>query len=130
MSTGPTIRLTEAQRNSLVTLKRRTGLTHWNTLCRWALALSLSEPSRPADPGEGELSSVELAWATLGGTHAPVYLAMLHQRMAEDGIDPRDPTAVATEARRHLARGIGALVGRVRSLADLLRLSDSQGVLL
>lgn len=130
MIAGPTIRLTETQRNSLATLKRRTGLAHWNTLCRWALALSLSEPSRPADPGEGELSNVELAWPTLGGTHAPIYLAMLRQRMAEDGIDPRDPAAVAAEARRHLGRGIGALVGRVRSLADLLRLSAEQGVLL
>ena len=42
------IRLSQQARESLVKLKRYTGIPHWNTLCRWAFCLSLAESSQPA----------------------------------------------------------------------------------
>ena len=41
------IRLAQTARDQLVTLKRRTGIAHWNVLCRWALCRSLAEPAPP-----------------------------------------------------------------------------------
>ena len=53
------IRLSQQARDQLITLKRRTGIAHWNVLCRWALCRSLAEPAPPPAvrlvlyPGEG-----------------------------------------------------------------------------
>jgi DNA sulfur modification protein DndE len=41
------IRLSEQAKNQLITLKRRTGVSQWNVLCRWAVCRSLAEPGRP-----------------------------------------------------------------------------------
>jgi DNA sulfur modification protein DndE len=31
------VRISEKAKNQLITLKRRTGIQNWNTLCRWGL---------------------------------------------------------------------------------------------
>ena len=41
------IRISRTARDQLITLKRRTGIMHWNVLCRWALCRSLAEPAPP-----------------------------------------------------------------------------------
>ena len=41
------IRLSQTARDQLITLKRRTGIAHWNVLCRWAFCRSLAEPAPP-----------------------------------------------------------------------------------
>ena len=41
------IRLSNVEKNRLSRLKRKTGLSQWNILCRWAFCLSLAEKAYP-----------------------------------------------------------------------------------
>jgi len=45
-----TIRLSAGDKARLSRLKGKTGIPHWNTLCRWALIASLAE----GHPGRGD----------------------------------------------------------------------------
>ena len=42
------IRLSQAAKEQLLRLKRRTGIKNWNVLCRWGLCRSLAEPTPPS----------------------------------------------------------------------------------
>src|SRR6266487_4398335 len=100
------IRVSQQAREQLIQLKRRTGIKHWNVLCRWAFCVSLAEPSPPAVTKIPADSTVEMTWKTFGGPHADLYLALLKQRCHQDGLSTDDDT-IATQLRLNLHRGIG-----------------------
>lgn len=105
-----TVRISPAGKDQLVTLKRRTGLKHWNELGRWALCRSLAEPSRPPDvpiPTEG---GIEIEWRTFAGRLADLYLDLLRQRCVTDELTA-DAATVQRQLLLHLHRGIGYLAG-------------------
>lgn len=104
-----TVRITKQGRDQLSKLKSRTGIGQWNILCRWALCLSLREPSRPRPPSAGE-RPIEITWKTFGGEHADLYLALVRQRCAREGLEITDET-VADELHAHIHRGIAYLAG-------------------
>ena len=103
-----TIRLSEVARSHLVTLKRRTKIANWNTLCRRAFCVSLAEPTVPALVKILADSSVEMSWRTFGGQHHEVYLALLKERCRADGLELTDEV-LSTQFRLHLHRGIDYL---------------------
>ncbi|WP_435112170.1 DNA sulfur modification protein DndE [Nocardiopsis synnemataformans] len=103
-----TIRLSQAARDQLVRLKRTTGIPTWNVLCRWALAISLQDPSVPLVRDIITDSNVEMTWRTFAGTYADVYRALLVHRCVLDGEEPTD-AAVARALTIHVHRGIGYL---------------------
>ncbi|MBO3673984.1 DNA sulfur modification protein DndE [Streptomyces sp. NEAU-YJ-81] len=105
-----TIRLSQPARDQLVWLKRTTGIKNWNVLCRWALAMSLRDPSTPLVKKINTDSNVEMDWATFAGTYADVYLALLKQRCAADG-EPLTDKSISRTLTIHLHRGIGHLAG-------------------
>ncbi|MFE3109066.1 DNA sulfur modification protein DndE [Kitasatospora indigofera] len=119
-----TIRLSQSAKDQLAWLKRHTGLTQWNELCRWALALSLRDPSTPLVRDITTDSNVEIAWKTFAGQHGDVYLSLLKQRCVMDGEEPTD-AAVNKTLLIHLHRGIGYLAGRqdLRSIEKLLAIT-------
>jgi DNA sulfur modification protein DndE len=105
-----TVRISAAGKDQLITLKRRTGLKHWNELGRWALCRSLAEPTRPPDvpiPTEG---GIEIEWKTFGGRAADLYLDLICQRCVVDGLEVDEKT-VQRQLLLHLHRGIGYLIG-------------------
>ncbi|MFB8382557.1 DNA sulfur modification protein DndE [Streptomyces rubiginosohelvolus] len=104
------VRLSTPGKDRLVRLKRTTGITQWNVLCRWALALSLKDPSTPLVRDITTDSNVEMTWKTFAGQHGDLYLALLKQRCITDGEDPTDEN-VAKTLTVHLHRGIGFLGG-------------------
>ena len=114
-----TIRLSQSAKDQLAWLKRHTGLTQWNELCRWALALSLRDPSTPLVRDITTDSNVEIAWKTFAGPHGDVYLALLKQRCAMDGEEPTDTAAPGGDSRR-------AGLAEVRKPADGLRLQAAR----
>jgi DNA sulfur modification protein DndE len=121
-----TIRISKQGRDQLITLRRRTGITNWNILSRWAFCLSIAEPSPPRCekvPGD---SPVEMSWRTFGGECESVYLALLKERCRRDGLDLSGDT-LAAQFRLHLHRGIGYLASdpKLRSIADLIRKATS-----
>lgn len=117
-----TVRVSEAARDQLITLKRYTGIKNWNTLCRWAFCVSLNEPTIPSDQPLGKDSNIEMTWRVFGGTHADLYWALLKQRCRADGLETDDDT-LGSQFKLHLHRGIGYLMGdrELRSIAHLLQ---------
>ncbi|MEU2448994.1 DNA sulfur modification protein DndE [Streptomyces sp. NPDC012765] len=120
-----TIRLSQTAKDQLVWLKRHTGITNWNVLCRWALALSLRDSSTPLVKEIVTDSNVEMDWATFAGTtYGHIYLALLKQRCIADGEEPTDE-AVSRTLIIHIHRGVGFLHGRrdLRSISDFASLA-------
>ncbi len=100
-------------------VKRRTGITNWNVLCRWAFCLSLAEPSKPRDEEIPSDSSVEMTWKTFGGGHHEVYMALLKQRCVSDSISA-DSNKINRYFKQHLHRGIGYLFSRKIDISGFL----------
>jgi len=118
------IRLSQPAKDQLIKLKRVTGIKNWNVLCRWALALSLQDPSPPLVREINTDSNVEMTWKVFAGSHGDIYLALLKQRCLQDGEEPTEE-AVFNTLTIHLHRGIGHLAGRqdLRTIGDLINLA-------
>ena len=117
------IKLSQAAKDQLVKLKRVTGITHWNVLCRWGFCRSLAELAPPPMMRIPADSNVEMTWRVFGGRRAALYLALLQMRLERDGLTIYDET-LSQQFRLHLHRGISYLAGdrslsRVDSLMSL-----------
>ena len=117
-------RLSTQAKEQLIRLKTRTGIEHWNVLCRWAFCLSIREPTMPTPVDVPADSNVELTWHTFGGEFHEVYLALLKERCVKDGL-PISDNNLFRQFRLHLHRGIGYLStpNRIRSVSDLVALA-------
>ncbi len=104
------IRLSQTAREQLSTLKRRTGIGHWNVLCRWAFCRSLSEPSLPQDLRLPADSNLEMTWRVFSGAYGEELWALLRMRAFRDGFDLEEET-LNRLFRIHLHRGISYLAG-------------------
>lgn len=119
-----TVRLSQQGKDHLITLKRRTGIKQWNTLCRWALCVSLADPTPPLHRDIVTDSNVEMTWKTFAGSQGDVYLALLKHRCRAD-TGRADMTEVGRTLTMHLHRGIGRLVGdpSLSAIEDLVTYS-------
>ena len=100
------IRLSIQAKEQLIRLKTRTGVPHWNVLCRWAFCLSLKQASPPAPLDIPADSNVEMTWQVFGGDAHEIYLALLRERCrarrAGDfgrSVGPPAPAALASRNR-------------------------------
>ncbi len=121
------VRLSNQAKEQLIRLKMRTGIPHWNVLCRWAFCLSLKQASPPAPldvPGD---SNVEMTWQVFAGDAHEIYLALLKERCERDGLGTSDDV-LARQLRLHLHRGIGYLAAprMIGSISDLIRLAGEE----
>ena len=118
------IRISLAAKNQLIKLKRLTGITHWNELCRWAFCRSLSESLPPPDVKISGDSNVEMTWRVFAGNESEIYLALLKKRCRDEG-KPTDEDSLAEQLRLHIHRGIGYLASdrKVDSIEGLLRIA-------
>jgi DNA sulfur modification protein DndE len=114
------IRLSTQAKEQLIRLKSKTGISQWNTLCRWAFCLSMGEPTPPTPIEIPADSNVEMTWQVFGGEYHELYLALLKERCHRDGLDTADST-LNRQFRLHLHRGISYLAtpNTIRSIADL-----------
>ena len=122
------IRLSAQAKEQLIRLKTRTGIPHWNVLCRWAFCLSLRQATPPTPVEVPADSNVEMSWAVFGGEAQELYLTLLKVRCERDGLGTSEEV-LARQFRLHLHRGIGYLATphAVRSIADLVRLAVTEG---
>jgi DNA sulfur modification protein DndE len=122
------IRLSSQAKEQLIRLKTRTGIAHWNILCRWAFCLSLTEPTPPTPIEIPADSNVEMTWGVFAGDAHEVYLALLKERCTRDGLDDSAET-LNRQLRLHVHRGIGYLAtpNRIRSIGDLVALAAKSG---
>jgi DNA sulfur modification protein DndE len=118
------IRLSAQAKEQLIRLKMKTGIGQWNILCRWAFCLSLRQPSPPALVEVPADSNVEMTWQVFGGEAQELYLALLKERCARDGLGTTEEV-LARWFRLHLHRGIAYLAtpNTLRTIADLVCLA-------
>lgn len=116
--------LSQRAREQLVQLKRKTGIKHWNVLCRWALATSLAEDSKVSAKSHPADSNVEMSWRTFAGEQGDVFVALLSARRDHDGFKD-DPASMGRLLRAHMHRGIGVLASR-RDISDVRALFRKQ----
>lgn len=121
------VRLSSQAKEQLSRLKAKTGLTQWNILCRWALCVSLRQPTPPTPIEVPADSNVEMTWQTFAGDAHELLLAALRERCVADGLGCADEV-VTKQFRLHLHRGISYLAtpGAIKSAADLVRLASEQ----
>nr|WP_298146415.1 DNA sulfur modification protein DndE [uncultured Pseudomonas sp.] len=105
------IRLTAAAKIQLSTLKRKTGIEHYNALCRHALCVSLANSSMPPEEDFNFNGGVEIDWRTFTGGHEALYLNLILLRMQQDGIDA-SLEAVRKTCAGHLHRGLSYLASK------------------
>jgi DNA sulfur modification protein DndE len=118
-----TVRLGADTKIHLSTLKKRTGIPNWNTLCRWAFCLSVSDSTPVRDRTENGVGAVEMTWKTFAGEEEEIYRLLLVDRcQSEHGSVHRD--ILAKTLRQHIARGAARLVSKreLKSVSDLLAL--------
>ncbi|MBP3954937.1 DNA sulfur modification protein DndE [Gemmata sp. G18] len=100
----------------------KTGIQQWNILCRWALCISLRQPTPPTLIDAPADSNVEMTWQTFGGEAHELFLAVLKERCVRDGLGCSDEV-VGKQFRLHLHRGLSYLATphAIRSIADLVK---------
>ena len=116
------IRLTKDASNRLRFLAGKTGLGP-NLLCRIGFCLSLTEPKAP-NPKDFPEEDREFNRYTLLGEYDVLFIALLRQRLHQDGTDVKE---LVGQFRAHMNRGVVLLQQRVRTVADLAMLVDSVG---
>jgi DNA sulfur modification protein DndE len=117
------VRISSQAKDQLIRLKSKTGIQNWNVLCRWALCLSLREPSIPTDIEiSTDSNGIEMDWNVFGGEYQEVYAALIKQRCLEDGLGDDNET-LAKYFRLHLHRGISYLAGDrdIKAIGDLIK---------
>ena len=123
LHTVDTIRLGTDTKNHLSTLKKRTGIAHWNILCRWAFCLSMADSAPVRDRDVRGAGAVEMTWKTFAGEDEEIYRLLLIDRcQSEHGTVNKD--SLARTLRQHIARGAARLVSNreLKSVGDLLAL--------
>lgn len=118
------IRLSNQSKDKLSRLKGKTGIKHWNVLCRWAFCYSLSENTVPTDVEIVLDSNLEMSWYTFAGEFSDLYDALLIEWCIEKGIEPTTEN-LQKYFKLHLERGISYLSGTnfIRELDDLINLA-------
>ena len=100
--------------NRLQMLKGQTEITP-NYLCRIGLCYSLNEP-RPPNPGEYNTDGQTFNRYTLLGEHDALYMALLRERMLQEGKDPEED--LYEEFVAHLNRGVNRVFGNISDVSD------------
>lgn len=108
------IRLTAVAKNQLITLKRKTGINHYNTLCRYAFCLSLATEAIPPSENFNFNGGIDIDWRTFTGGHEVLYINILLLQVHNAGI-AIDANEVKNFLTGHIHRGLSFLM----SMSDL-----------
>ena len=103
-------------------LKGDTEITP-NYLCRIGLSYSLREP-RPPNPEEYNAEGQTFNRYTLLGEHDALYMALLKERLLQDGLDPEEDLEEQFVA--HLNRGVIRIFGNISDLSDFYNLIPTE----
>ncbi|QLG62016.1 DNA sulfur modification protein DndE [Halorarum salinum] len=99
-------------------LKGDTQITP-NFLCRIGLCYSLNEP-RPPNPAQYDSDGQTFNRYTLLGEHDALYMAMLKERLLQEGLDPEED--LEDQFVAHLNRGVIRVFGNIDNLDDFYNL--------
>ena len=113
------VKLTAAAKQQLITLKRRTGIEHYNTICRHALVVSLNNPATAPIENLQFANGLEIDWEVFAGGYGDTYLNLLIARSQQESM-----ASGSAEVRQlltsHLHRGLSYLASRNESEISLV----------
>ena len=78
------VRISAAGKQQLSTLKRRTGIEHYNVICRHALCASLANVSVPPEEEANYSGGIEIDWKVFAGESDVVLRNILVTRTLAD----------------------------------------------
>ena len=111
------VRISAVGKQQLATLKRRTGIEHYNVICRHALCVSLANASRVPTENLQYSGGLEIDWKTFAGdADATLTNLLIVRAVADEGSS--SPGAVRAVLQAHLHRGLAYLVSDPRSLGQ------------
>lgn len=116
-----TIRISQQGRDHLIKVRRQTGVENWNIICRWALCVSLREPTPPAIAREKLDGGVEMTWKVFAGDESDVFAALILMRVEKDGF-ASNPDGIGRCIRSHINRGLSFLASgkETKSILDFI----------
>lgn len=116
-----TIRISKQGRDQLIKVRRQTGVENWNILCRWALCVSLREPTPPAQPREKLDGGIEMTWKVFAGDDSETLRAIVLLRSVKDGLG-NQAEGINKCLRAHINRGLSYLASgkETKSIADFI----------
>lgn len=103
------VRISSKGKEILIKIKRRSGLEHWNEICRVALCKSLANNTLPTSPEKSSDSSIDMDWKTFAGRYHKELEALVILKAHIDNIDTLKNDSIAEYFRAHLERGINSL---------------------
>lgn len=110
------VKLTAAAKQQLSTLKRRTGIEHYNVIGRHALCVSLANKSKVPNETLQFGGGLEIDWKTFAGDGEATLTNLLILRALADEGDA-GPLAVRKVLYAHVHRGLGYLTSDANSLS-------------
>jgi len=114
------VKISSKGKEVLIKIKRRTGLEHWNEICRVALCHSLACPTPIKKQEKSGESSIDMDWKTFAGSYQKELLALIVIKAEKDGVNASEKENFSEYFKAHLERGIFSLQN-IRCLQDLLR---------
>jgi len=110
------VKISAAGKQQLSTLKRRTGIEHYNVICRHALCASLANSTKvPAETLQYS-GGLEIDWKTFAGEADATLTNTLIARAVTDHGDASSMT-VRGLLQAHLHRGLAYLISDPNSLS-------------
>lgn len=119
------VRISTKAKEIMIRVKKRTGLEHWNEICRIAYCRSLANPTLPTMTLSNGNIAIDIEWKTFVGPFQNEIIATTLIRAAKDKIDLKNKEAVANYFRAHLERGIASLQN-IRSLSELAMANEQK----
>ncbi len=105
------VKLSAAAKQQLSTLKKKTGIEHYNVICRHALCVSLANESKVPDENIQFAGGLEIDWKVFAGESDDTLLNVLISRALIDDGDS-SPANVRKTLTGHLHRGLGYLASK------------------
>lgn len=113
------VKISNKGRDILLKIKRRTGLEHWNEICRLALCKSLANNTPPPKVEKFGETAIDIDWKVFAGSYSDVFAALVVIKAKNDGIEISNGEEVSSYFRFHMERGI-FLIKDTAELASLI----------
>lgn len=101
-----TVKVSTKGKDTLIKIKRNTGLEQWNEICRLALCASLANPAPPLEREKLPDSNIEMDWKTFAGQYQDELAALVKYKANADEVDNNNKEMMGNYFRAHLERGI------------------------
>ena len=107
-------------KNVLSSIKRVTGIEHWNVICRWGLSLSLKQKSLPRLIEE-KLDGVEIDYDVFVGKNKSIYTQLLINNLKKNKIEITKDN-VYKYLYAHVSRGVSIIYNKkMKNISDLFK---------